>query len=85
MRARGSRSGRPRSSAAHDAPSGGAAPSDPEREERTEELFEARRGVVVGRVAQRDADVLELALDVIERGQVAGAVELGRRDNTKSA
>ena len=53
-----------------------AAPSEPEREQRAEELLEARRAAVVGGLAQRDADVLELALDLVERGDVAGAVEL---------
>ena len=43
----------------------------PERDERGVEVLEARRSVVVGGVAQRDADVLELALDGIERGEVA--------------
>ena len=53
-----------------------AAATHPERVHRAEHLVETRGCVIVGRVAQRDADVLELALDVLPRRQVAGAEEL---------
>jgi len=42
----------------------------------TEELLEARRAVVVGSPAQRDAEVLELSLDRVQRGLIARTKEL---------